>query len=181
MSTKLLASKTVYPHSSWRLDEDEWQLENGRIVHKPAVRHPGSVVLVPLRQGKNGPEILMLRQFRYVLNQTILELPAGTLDWGEKPLACAQRELREETGHRAERFEALGTIWPAPGSSDEQMTLFLATGLHADPLAMDEDEQIEVVPMPFDELFSQVKKGQILDAKTIVGVWKTAVYLKHPL
>lgn len=175
---KKVSEKTVYPGKSWRLDEETWRLENGRLMQKPTVRHPGSVVLVPLRETAVGPEIIMIHQFRHVLNQYIDELPAGTQEWGEEPLLCAQRELREETGFRAENFVELGKCWPAPGSSDELMTIFLATDLTHDPLPADEDEQIELAPILLSDLYEKVKTGQLYDAKTVVGIWKTAVYLE---
>ena len=177
MSTKKLSSKTIYGKSSWRLDLDQWELANGRLFEKPVVRHPGSVVLVPLRETEQGPEVIMLKQFRHVLNQVIFELPAGTRDWGEDPLECAKRELREETGYQAEKFVHLGDCWPGPGFSDEVMTIYLATHLTHNPLLADIDEEIEIAPILFADLYQQAKSGQIWDAKTVVSVWKTAVYL----
>ncbi len=159
---------------SWRLRLDTLQLPNGRSVQKAAVEHPGAVVLVPLQQAPHGPEILMLRQYRHVLGQTILELPAGTRGWDEAWHACAQRELREETGYRAETFTPLGQIWPAPGISDELMQLYLAENLSAAPLPGDEDEQIEVVPMLLSELVEMCWNGRLQDAKSIVGILRTA-------
>lgn len=179
MSAKKVSGKTIWQkEASWRLDEETWRLENGRLVQKGIVQHPGSVVLVPLREAASGPEVIVIRQFRHALNRHILELPAGTLHWGEAPRLAAQRELREEIGYRAGTFTKLGTIWPAPGSSDEQMTLYVATELTPDPLPPDDDEEIELVPLPFTALLEKAKYGEIQDAKTIVGVWWTAVYLQ---
>ena len=155
---------------SWRLRLDTLQLPNGRTLQKAAVSHPGAVVLVPIRPSDAGPEILMLRQYRHVLDQEILELPAGTRGWEEDWLACAQRELREETGFRADSFTPLGQVWPAPGLSNELLALYLAEGLHPDPLDGDVDELIEVVAMAQD--------GRLQDAKSVVGVLRTAVYLQ---
>lgn len=165
--------------NSWRLRLDTLLLPNGRSVQKAAVEHPGAVVLVPLRTSANGLEILMLRQYRHALSQTILELPAGTRGWDEDWLACAQRELREETGHRAEKFTDLGQIWPAPGISDELMQLYLAENLSPAPLPGDEDEQIELVPMLLEELVELCWNGRLQDAKSIVGILRTARYLEQ--
>ena len=178
MSIKKISSKTVFSNPSWHLDVDSWRLDNGRLFEKPTIRYAGSVVLVPLRETDFGPEIIMLKQFRYGLNQTIFELPAGTQEWGEEPLKCAHRELREETGYKADTIIELGRCWPSPGSSDELMTIYLATGLSHAPLPPDEDEQIELAPILFADLYEQAKMGQIADAKTIVSIWKTAVYLE---
>ncbi|MFZ1400616.1 MAG: NUDIX hydrolase [Candidatus Promineifilaceae bacterium] len=164
---------------SWRLRLDTLQLPNGRTLQKAAVEHPGAVVLVPLQHTAPGPQILMLRQYRHVLGQTILELPAGTRGWQEDWLACAQRELREETGHRAETFTPLGQIWPAPGISDELMQLYLAEDLSPAPLPGDEDEQIELTPMPLAELVEMCWNGRLQDAKSIVGILRTAHLLTH--
>ncbi|WP_420640830.1 NUDIX hydrolase [Candidatus Leptofilum sp.] len=166
---------------SWRLRLDTLRLPNGRTIQKAAVEHPGAVVLVPVRPSNSGYEILMLRQYRHVLNQTILELPAGTRGWDEDWLVCAQRELREETGHRAQKFTPLGQIWPAPGISDELMQLYLAENLSRAPLPGDEDELIELVPMLLDELVAMCWDGRLQDAKSIIGILRTARYLNQPL
>lgn len=178
---KRIDSKLVWQGDSWALRVDMLQLADGTIVRKGVVVHPGSVVLVPIRPLPNHRhEILMLKQYRHVLGQTILELPAGTREGEEAWLLCAQRELQEETGHRAESFTLLGEVWPAPGFTNELMRIYLAQDLQPDPLPGDVDELIEVVPMPLDDLLTMVQDGRIQDAKTIVGLQKTAVYLQQP-
>lgn len=168
---KRVSSKLLWQQeSSWRLRLDVLQLANGRSTEKAAVEHPGSVVLVPVRPSANGTEVLMLRQFRHVLNQTIMELPAGTRGWEEDWLTCAQRELREETGYRAAKFIPLGQMWPAPGISDELMQLYLAESLTPDPLPGDEDEQIEILPMLLADLVEMAQNGRLQDAKSIIGI-----------
>ncbi|MEM7111530.1 MAG: NUDIX hydrolase [Chloroflexota bacterium] len=178
----ILEKKTVWQSDSWRLYEYKIETPSGQVVKKGAVDHPGSVVLIPVRMAKEGYEVLMLRQYRAALGQTILELPAGTRGWGEAALPCAQRELREETGFRADKFVLLSETWPSPGSSNEVMSLYLATGLTEDPLPGDVDEVIEVVPMPLDELVEMAQNGRLADGKSVVGLLQTAVYLqKHKL
>jgi ADP-ribose pyrophosphatase len=177
---KRVASKPLWQQSDgWRLRLDTLQLPNGRTLEKAAVEHPGAVVLVPLRPLANGPEVLMLHQYRHVLDQTILELPAGTRGWDEDWLACAQRELREETGHRADKFTPLGQLWPAPGISDELMQLYLAEELAPAPLPGDEDEMIELVPMLLEELVEMAWNGRLRDAKSVVGILRTAHFLAN--
>lgn len=159
---------------SWRLRVETAVLPDNSTQQQAFIEHPGAVVLVPLRDGLNGPELLMLRQYRCALDETILELPAGTRGWDEDWLICAQRELREETGHRAEIFTLLGEIWPAPGLSNELMRLYLATGLQPDPLPQDVDEEIEVVPFSLAELVAMADDGRIRDAKSIIGILRAA-------
>lgn len=150
---------------------DKWRLvRRGR---QASIDHPGAVVLVPLL----GDDVLLISQYRVPLQQTILELPAGTRGWDENWLDCAQRELQEETGYRARRLVSLGKLWPAPGLSNELMHLFLALDLVVDPLPQDEDEQIELIPTPLPQVQSMLQAGVIFDAKTVVGVERTARYL----
>jgi ADP-ribose pyrophosphatase len=161
----------------WRLVVDEIRHPNGTLVERALVEHPGSVVLVPLR----GRNVIMLRQQRPALKQRILELPAGTRAWDEPWEQCAQRELREETGYRADLLRELGQIWPAPGITDEVMTVFLATGLSPDPLPGDFDEDISLAPMPLDDLVAMALDGRLQDAKSVVGVLRVFHYLQSQM
>jgi ADP-ribose pyrophosphatase len=161
---------------SWRLYAYRLSFTGGATLEKCAIDHPGAVVLVPVRPSPSGPEVLMLRQYRLAVEDVILELPAGTRAWDEAWLVCAQRELREETGYRAQTFTPLGDIWPAPGISNEQMRLYLAQGLTLDPLPGDMDEQIELTPMPLSELALMAQDGRLQDAKSVVGILRTAAF-----
>lgn len=157
---------------------DEVRLPNGVTMERGVVEHPGAVVLMPLVAGEAGYQIVMLRQYRAAIGATILELPAGTRGWGEDWLVCAQRELREETGYRADNFMSLGQIWPAPGGSDELMMLYVATGLTPDPLPMDVDEEIEVVAMALEDVVAMALDGRLQDGKSVVGILRTAHHLQ---
>jgi len=163
---------------SWRLRVEEIVRPDGSSVEKGYLEHPGAVVLVPLR---NDDEVLMVRQYRLTVGEAILELPAGTCGWDEEWIACAQRELREETGYRATTFTSLGRIWAAPGYSDEVMALYLATGLQLAPLSADFDEVIELAPMPLGELVTMARDGRLLDAKSVVGILRAATYLSREI
>lgn len=170
---------TAWQGSSWRLLAHAIQLPDGSTIEKGTIDHPGAVVIVPLRETAAGPEVVMLRQYRLALDETILELPAGTRGWREEWLACAQRELREETGYRAEHFQALGRCWPAPGLSNEIMAIFLATGLQSDPLPQDSDEIIDTEPILLQDLVKMALDGQLQDAKSVVGILRTTFFLQE--
>lgn len=172
-------STIVWQGPSWRLRSEIIPLPDGNTVERGAVEHPGAVVLVPLYGDEAEPQILMLRQYRFAIDETILELPAGTRGWQEEWLSCAQRELREETGFRAEQFTPLGEVWPAPGLSDEVMMVYLVSGLDTDPLPPDSDEVIELQPLPLSELVSMAFDGRLKDAKSIVGILRAASHLGH--
>ena len=161
----------------WRLRVDSFRLADGQLYERGVIDHPGAVVLVPLLPGDDGPQVLMLRQYRPALDLTILELPAGTREPDEPWLVCAQRELREETGQRAATFTSLGEVWAAPGLTNERMALFLAEGLSGDPLPMDVDEQIAVEPWPLAELAAMAIDGRLDDAKSVVGILRATRHL----
>jgi len=169
--------RTAWQNSKWRLDIYDLTKPNGELVETAVVRHPGAVMMVPItEEGK----VLMLRQYRLPLDQIILEIPAGTKESKNEPwLECAQRELREETGFRADNFVDLGILWPMPGSSDEEQKLFLATGLTPDPLPQDFDEQIEVVEMDLDELCTMPLNGRIQDSKSGLSLLRAKHYLDN--
>ncbi len=176
---ELLDSRIVW-QGKWRLRVDTFRLADGCLYERGAIDHPGAVVLVPLLAGEtdDGPQVLMLRQYRPALGHTILELPAGTREVDEPWLLCAQRELQEETGYRAALFESLGEVWAAPGLTNERMALFLATGLTADPLPMDVDEEIAVEVWPLGELAAMALDGRLEDAKSVVAILRTARHLQ---
>lgn len=168
------SARIEWAGESWRLRVEEVVRPDGSSVEKGYLEHPGAVVLVPLR---SDDEVLMVRQYRRTAGEAILELPAGTRGWDEEWTACAQRELREETGYRAATLTPLGYVWAAPGYSDEVMALFLATGLQLAPLSADFDEVIELAPMPLGELVTMAHDGRLLDAKSVVGILRAAAYL----
>lgn len=174
---ELLHSRIVWD-GKWRVRVDTYRLADGQLYERGVVEHPGAVVLVPLVGRENGGEILMLQQYRVALDQTILELPAGTREPEEPWLECALRELREETGFRAASFVDLGFVWPAPGVSNERMAVVLAEELTPDPLPMDVDEEIVVETWPLDELERMALDGRLEDAKSVVAILRVADHLR---
>jgi ADP-ribose pyrophosphatase len=126
-------------------------------------------VLIP--QPRRG-QVILIRQFRYVLGHWIWELPAGTLEAGERPHRAARRECEEEIGLRPARLRTLGHYYPTPGFCDEHMTFYLCTGLvrPARPAAGDEDEQIEPRTFSLAQAWALVRRGEIIDMKTVLGL-----------
>ncbi|HUP20405.1 MAG TPA: NUDIX hydrolase [Gemmatimonadota bacterium] len=138
-----------------------------RVTRWDVVRHPGAVAVVPLF---DDGTVAMVRQFRYPVEDRILEIPAGTRDSDEPWEACAARELEEEVGWRGSRWTALATIYTTPGFCDEEMRLFLAEGLSAGESALDSDEHLEVERMAFEDALERIAAGEVRDAKSIVGL-----------
>ncbi len=140
------------------------KLPNGNTIALELVDHPGAVLIVPfLTRNK----VILLRQFRAVINSYIFELPAGTLEKGEQPLACARREIIEETGYSARKFTKLGIIYPVPGYSTEKITMYTAEGLIMRGVACEADEVIETLVVTRKTVREFFKAGKIIDAKTI--------------
>jgi ADP-ribose pyrophosphatase len=157
--------EVLYEGRILRLEVDRIRFADGGEGRREVVRHGGAVVLLPLT---DDGRVLLVRQYRYPTAEILLELPAGTLERGEEPAACAARELEEETGHRAGELISLGAFYSAPGFSDEKLHGFLARGLKpSHELTADDDEHLDLVSMPVDELFKAVADGVVRDAKTL--------------
>lgn len=129
--------------------------------------HPGAVALIPITESSN---LLLLKQWRRAIGKIIIELPAGTLEEGENPLICAQRELQEETGYMANSIEPFGGIYSAPGFTTEYIHLFIAKDLILSPLPGDDNEGIDVIEVSLSESIRMIETNQIGDAKTIIGI-----------
>ncbi len=139
-------------------------LPDGSSATLSVVKHPGAVVILP--RDSNG-DLLLIRQYRHALGGELLEFPAGTLEPGEAPLTCAQREIAEETGFRAEQWEELGELFPAPGICDERQHLYFASSLVHDPLPADADEVISLERYTAEQVESFIVSGALNDAKSI--------------
>jgi ADP-ribose pyrophosphatase len=134
---------------------------------REVVRHPGAVVVLPLLP---DGRICLLRNYRVAVRETLVELPAGTLEPDEDPAETARRELAEETGYRAGRIEHLLTFWMSPGILDERMHLYLAEDLEPGPTALEAGEDIQPLLCTSDEAMEMVRRGEIRDAKTLTGL-----------
>ena len=139
----------------------------GKDKTREIVRHPGACVVVPLL---DDGRVCLIRNFRIAVAETLIELPAGTLEPPELPAKTAERELIEETGYRAAKIDLLHAFYASPGFLDEKMHLYLATGLTAGQSAREEGEEIENLLVPFEQAVEMVFRGEIQDAKTIVGL-----------
>lgn len=134
------------------------------------VRHPGSVVIVPI---VDPSHVCLIRNYRCAVDETLIELPAGTREEGEQPEATALRELEEETGYRAEFLRHVCDFFPAPGILDERMKLYVAEGLTAGEARREPGEQIENLVLPWETALRMVHDGTIRDAKTMLGLLLT--------
>lgn len=165
LEEKCIEKEIVFAGRMLRMDRDRIRLPNGAEATREVVRHPGAVGILPFK----GNELLLVRQYRYPIQQAILEIPAGKLEPGEEPLVCAERELREETGYRG-TLEHLLSIYTTPGFTDEIIHLYKATDLVWDPLQADEDEFLNVVNIPWVQAKEKALAGELNDAKTILGI-----------
>ena len=157
----VLATRRV--HDGWvGLRIDTLRFPSDRESTVEVVEHPGGVALIAFDQEER---LLLVRQYRHPAGRELLELPAGTLDPGESPESCAERELQEETGYRPARLERLGGFYTAPGYCDEYLHVFLAVDLVESRLEGDE-EAIDVKRIPLEEVLSLIAAGEIEDAKT---------------
>lgn len=146
---------------------DTVRLPDGQLATREYIVHPGAVLIVPvLADGR----LVMLRQFRYPVGQVLIEFPAGKLDPGETALATGQRELREEAGYTAARWESLGRIHSVVGYSTEAIEFFVAEDLSHVGAALDDGEFLEVGAMSVDEMLSALDRGEITDAKTVAAL-----------
>jgi len=137
---------------------------NGSTIRRDVILHPGAVVILPVLDAEH---VVLLRNHRPVVNETLWEVPAGTLEPNEPIELCAQRELAEETGYTAARWRSLGFIYASPGVLDEKLHLFIAEELTAGTMRPEADEDLEPIVVPLREAIAMCLDGRIHDAKTI--------------
>jgi len=172
---QVVESHRLYEGRVVSLRVDRVRLPDGRSTVREVVEHAPVVAIVALDGQGN---VLLVRQYRLPVQQSLLEIPAGGVDPGESAEEAAQRELQEETGQRAGHLERLCSFFASPGYCNEYMDLYLATALEPSALAADADESIEVVCLPLSEALRLIERGEIRDAKTIIGLCATARYQK---
>jgi ADP-ribose pyrophosphatase len=172
----LLISRPIFRGRVVDLSVDDVRLPNGNVCALETIRHPGASAVVPVdREGR----VLLVRQYRWATGGYILEVPAGKLDAGEAPEACARREVEEETGHRARDLTPLGWVWTTPGFSDEKIWLYLATDVEPARQDLQPDEVLTIEAIPFDDAVAMAGNGTIVDAKSICALLRAARQLKR--
>jgi ADP-ribose pyrophosphatase len=158
----------VYEGHFLKVQRDTIRLPDGKQSIREYIRHPGAVVILPLF---DDGSVLLERQFRYPLDQVFIEFPAGKIDAGEDHLACAKRELQEETGYTAADWQFVCTIHNAIAYSDELLDIYLARGLTAGERKLDDGEFLDIYKAPLSELLEQVRSGKVTDVKTVIGAF----------
>ncbi|MGN0632503.1 MAG: NUDIX domain-containing protein [Oscillospiraceae bacterium] len=171
---KQLSRTDIFDGKVVKLFVDEVELDNGQKAKREIIQHPGGVCVLPLDEDGN---VYMVKQFRYPFMTALYEIPAGKLEYGENHRECGIRELKEETGATADSFEYLGCIYPTVAYDTEIIHMYLARGLHFGEQSLDEGEFLDVIKMPFDEVFEMAMNGSIPDAKTQTAVLKTKILL----
>lgn len=163
----VIGSKEIYTGRIFTVRVDTVRLPDGREVTRDIVAHNGAVCVVPIRE---DGAVLMVRQFRLPAGKALLEIPAGKLEQGEDPNACAVRELEEETGYKAAHVRKLFQCYLAPGYSSELIHCYMATGLTKTQTNFDEGENLELVAVSQEEITRMVLAGELEDAKTIAAI-----------
>ena len=166
MTERELASETVFQGKLLRVKCDSVRLPDGKTATREYVEHNGAVMIIPVL---DSGELVMERQYRYVMRRHCLEFPAGKIDPGEEPLATGKRELLEETGYVAREWTHLATIHPTVAYSTERILIYLARGLRHEGGKLDDGEFLEVINMTLERLLELVRNGEIGDVKTVIG------------
>jgi ADP-ribose pyrophosphatase len=168
---QVISSKELLRTKLFTIVEEVAKDPGGFEIKRSIVRHPGSAVMMAVDE---NDRVLLVQQFRLPAEANLWELPAGRLDPGESPLEAAKRELREETGYAAKKWTELISFWASPGYVQEKMTIFLAEDLTEGKQEPMDDERIEIRWFDKDELTHMVRRGQIVDGKTLIGyfAWK---------
>jgi ADP-ribose pyrophosphatase len=158
---------TVHVGRKIRVAVDTTTAPDGTVIRRDMIFHPGAVVILPVL---DADRVVLLRNHRFVIGETLWECPAGTVEPNEPLLDCAKRELIEETGYTAERWTSLGYLYASPGVLDEKLHLFVAEGLTPGEMKPEADEQLHPEVVRLDKAVRMCLSGEIKDAKTITGL-----------
>ncbi len=175
---KTVSTEEIFSGKILRVRLDKVAMPDGKLANREIVEHPGGVGIVALT---DDDEVILVKQFRKPFEKAIYEVPAGKLEKDEKDdhRACGIRELSEETGCAAEKFEYLGYMYPSPGFTDEVTHLYLATGLTKGETHPDPDEYLDIEYIPLNKVKEMIMNNEINDAKTVFGVLKALEILKR--
>lgn len=175
MNFKTIHSQSIYQGRAFSVRQDQVRLPNGVETRLDIVEHIGAVTILPIDADGN---IWFVRQYRHAAGIEVLELPAGTLEEGEDPEACAARETREEIGMGAKKLQKIGEFYMAPGYSTEFMHVFMATNLYEAPLDGDSDEFLDIECIPFQQIPDMIRTGKIIDGKTLAAFQLAKPYMQ---
>ena len=173
-----ISSRRIHTGRVLNLDIDTVRFPNGSTGELEMIRHPGASAVIPFLgdPGSHDPELLLIRQYRYAADGFLYEIPAGRLDAGEEPAACARRELKEETGCTATSIEYLFTMLTTPGFTDERIHVFRATGLNRGDTAHEADEFMSIETVTLSRALELIQKGEIRDGKTALSLLYAAQF-----
>ena len=159
-----MSVEVVHTGRRIRVEVNTLHTPDGKTIRRDAIRHPGAVVILPVL---DADRVVLLRNFRFVVGDTLWEVPAGTVEPNEGLEACAKRELLEETGYTAAKWRSMGFIYASPGVMDEKLHLFIAEELTPGTARPEPDEQLEPVTVRLDDAIRMCLDGTIHDAKTV--------------
>jgi ADP-ribose pyrophosphatase len=162
-----IESQSIFRGAVFEVVRDRLREENGFEIVREIVRHSGGAGCLPLF---DDGRIALVKQYRHPARRELLEIPAGKIESGETPMACAMRELEQEIGFRAGRIEALAEFYSTPGFCEERLYVYLATDLQPVEQNLDHDEFVEVVYLPFTEAVMMAERGEFEDSKTIIAL-----------
>lgn len=171
---KTIFSEEIFDGKVVKLRVETVKLPDGSIQTREVIRHPGGVGVIAIDDENN---VLMVKQFRPGAKGVLLEIPAGKLEYGENPEECGRRELSEETGFIANEFSHLAKFYVTPAYCEEIINIYFARNLVPSKQNLDEGEFLDVLKIPFDELYSMVINNEITDGKTIIAVLKLKEFL----
>ncbi|MGN0602966.1 MAG: NUDIX domain-containing protein [Oscillospiraceae bacterium] len=163
LQEKTVDTEPIFDGKIIKVRKDKAELENGSVVTRELVIHPGGVCVVPVNE---KGEVYLVKQFRYPFQEVLTEIPAGKLEVGEDHRSAGLRELKEEVGAECESFEYLGVMYPSVAYLTEKIHMYLATGLSFGEQSLDEDEFLDVEKMPLSQAVEMVISGEIKDGKT---------------
>jgi ADP-ribose pyrophosphatase len=176
LEEKITNTEVIFRGRVVNLDVHDIQLPDGTSGKRELINHSGAVAIVALDENDN---VLLIRQYRLGAKQVMIEIPAGTLEPGEDPTACAIRELQEETGFHPGHIESLGGWFVAPGYSTEYIHLFLARNLTESRLDGDADEFIELFRVPLAEAIVMIDRGEIFNTTAICGLLRVTRHMRR--